>query len=208
MPEEAIETMIRFEERYGGLWYPLLGSNGIEHGLHGEATVHPSTDGWAYRAIVDGDQTWAVDVLLDERTVMTLAGRPRIINSSIAQRLEAHARLVLVRRWPHATLRLTTEPGQEPAVAEEGLPALDFEATGPADKWWRNDETAIHLELHTWWRGKDTWAARCFSKRAENLAAAVESVRHSVTGSEWRDEDWCALCAQFRESAEPCFPGS
>jgi hypothetical protein len=74
--------MIRFEDRYGGLWYRLLSSNGMEHGLDGEATAYPSADGWSFPGIVDGDQTWAVDILLDERTVMTLAGQPRIINSS------------------------------------------------------------------------------------------------------------------------------
>ncbi|MER5892167.1 hypothetical protein [Streptomyces sp. NPDC001876] len=208
VPGEAIEAMTRFEERYGGLWYPLLGSNGMEHGLHGEATVYPGIDGWSFPGIHDGDQTWSVDVLLDERTVMTLAGQPRIINSSIAQRLEAHAQLAQVRDWPHVTSGIAVEPGQEPAAAEVDFPALDVEATGPADKWWSNDETAIHLKLHTWWGSEDIWVVRCFAKRAENLTATVESVRHAVTGGVWRDEDWCALCAHFRHPTQPCLPGT
>ncbi|MFJ3505558.1 hypothetical protein [Streptomyces sp. NPDC090135] len=134
VPPGAVEAMIRFEERYGGLWYPLLGPNGMEHGLNGEAIIYLNTDGWTFPGILDGDQTWPVDVLLDERTVMTLAGRPRVVNSSILQRLEAHAQLSQVRDRPHVTFGIATEPGREPTVAATGLPRLDAEATGPADR--------------------------------------------------------------------------
>ena len=206
VPHEAIEAMIRFEERYGGLWYPLITSNGMEHGLNGEATIYPSIDGWGFRGILDGDQTWPVDVLLDGRTVMTLAGQPRIINSSIVQRLEAHAQLAQVRGWPHVTLGVATEPGQEPVVAEARLPARDVEATGPADKWWSSNETAIHLKLHKWWGDEDIWAARCFARKAEDLPATVASVQHAVTGGVWMDEEWCGLCTHFRKPAQPCLP--
>jgi hypothetical protein len=206
VPAGATDAMIRFEDRYGGLWYPLLSSNGMEHGLDGEATVYPSVDGWSFPGIVDGDQTWAVDVLLDERTVMTLAGQPRVINSSIAQRLEAHAQLSQVRGWPHATLSIATNPGQELTVDEAGLPALDVEATGPADKWWGNNETAVHLELHKWWGGEDIWVGRCFALQAENLTAMVEAARQAVSDGVWRDEDWCSLCSQFRQPVQPCLP--
>lgn len=123
--------MIRFEERYGGLWYPLLGSNGMEHGLHGEATVYLTIDGWTFPGIHDGDQTWSVDVLPDERTAMTLAGRPRVINSSILQRLEAPAQLSQVRDWPHVTFAVATEPGQEPTVADAGLLTSTSRQLGP-----------------------------------------------------------------------------
>ncbi|MFI8389079.1 hypothetical protein [Streptomyces sp. NPDC085540] len=208
MPHQAIEAMIRFEERYGGLWYPLLGSNGMEHGLDGEATVYPSIDGWGFAGILDGDQTWTVDVLLDERTVLMLAGQPRIINSSMLQRLECHAQLAQVRGWPHVTLGLATEPGQEPGVAEAHLPSPDGEATGPADKWWGDDETVIHLELHKWWGDVDIRVARCFTRRADDLPAAVESVRRAVTGGVWRDEDWCGLCSHFRLPEQPCLPNA
>ncbi|MGW6396209.1 hypothetical protein ACWFR1_38215 [Streptomyces sp. NPDC055103] len=206
VPPEAIEAMIRFEERYGGLWYPLLGSNGMEHGLGGEATIYLGIDGWTFQGIHDGDQAWSVDVLPDQRTAMTLAGRTRIINSSILQRLEAHAQLSQARGWPHVTYAVATESSQEPTVAEAGLPALDVEATGPADRWWVGSETAIHLKLHKWWGEEDIWVARCFTERAEKLATTVDALRHAVTGGVWRNEDWCGLCTHARQPAQACLP--
>ncbi|MFF7360527.1 hypothetical protein [Streptomyces sp. NPDC008125] len=206
MPPEAVEAMIGFEERYGGLWYPLLNSNGMEHGLDGEATIHLGIDGWTFRGILDGDRTWPVDILPDQRTAMTLAGRTRIVNSSVLQRLEAHAQVLQVRNWPHATFAVATEPGQEPTVIGDGLPALDVEATGPADRWWVGSGTAMHLELHVWWGGEDIWIARCFAERAGNLAATVDALRHAVTGGAWRDEDWCGLCTHVVQPAHVCLP--
>ncbi|MER7172871.1 hypothetical protein [Streptomyces mesophilus] len=208
VPPEAVESMIRFEERYGGLWYPLLGSNGMEHGLDGEATVCLTIDGWTFPGIHDGDQTWRVDVLPGERTAMTLAGRPRIINSSILQRLENHAQLSQVRDWPHMTFAVATEPGQEPTLAEAGLPALDVEATGPADRWWVGGGTAIQLKLHKWWGEEDIWFARCFMERAENLATTFDVVRHAVTDGVCRNADWCGLCTHFRQPAQACLPNA
>ncbi|MBO4205110.1 hypothetical protein [Micromonospora echinofusca] len=29
-PRELVEAMVRFEERYGGLWYPVIGAKGME----------------------------------------------------------------------------------------------------------------------------------------------------------------------------------
>lgn len=207
VPAGATEAMIRFEGRYGGLWYPLLSSNGMDHGLDGAATVYPSIDGWGFPGLTDGDQTWGVDVLLDGRTVMTLAEQPRVINSSVGQRLEAHAQLAQVRGWPHVTLGIATEPGQEPTVDDDGFPTLDAEATGPADKWWSNDGTAIHLELHKWWGDEDVWVACCFARQAANLTAAVEAVRQAGARV-WRDEEWCPLCSRFRRPDQPCLPGA
>ncbi|WP_405861550.1 hypothetical protein OG361_39605 [Streptomyces sp. NBC_00090] len=204
VPPEAVEAMIRFEERYGGLWYPLLGSNGMEHGLDGGTLVHRGADGWSFSGIVDGDWTSTVDVLLDQRTAMTLAGRSRVINRSIRQRMESHAQLSLVRDRPHITLAVGMAPGRVPAVAGVGLPAVDVEATGPADRWWVGGGTAVHLELHKWWGDEDLWVARCFTERARDLPAAVDSVRRSVTGGMWREEEWCAVCAHSREPAQPC----
>ncbi|MGW9448583.1 hypothetical protein [Streptomyces sp. NPDC055632] len=206
VPSGAVEAMIRFEERYGGLWYPLLGSNGMEHGLNGEAIVYLDTDGWTFPGILDGDETWPVDVLPDGRTAMTLAGRPRVVNSSILQRLEAHAQLSQVRDRPHVTFAIATEPGREPTVAATVLPGLDTGATGPADRWWVSSDVAIHLKLHKWWGEEDVWIARCFTQRAENLAATADALRQAVTGGVWRNEDWCGLCTQVRRPAQACLP--
>jgi hypothetical protein len=104
------------------------------------------------------------------------------------------------------TLGIATNPGQEPTVDEARLPASDAEATGPADKWWGNDETAIHLEVHKWWGGEDIWVTRCFARQAENLTVMVEAVKRAVTGGVWRDEKWCPLCSNFRQPVQPCLP--
>ncbi|WP_328720899.1 hypothetical protein OHT52_16320 [Streptomyces sp. NBC_00247] len=207
-PSAAIEAMVRFEERYGGLWYPLLGSNGMEHGLRGEPTVRPGPHGWSFGGILDGDATWALDVLLDGRTAMTLAGRPRLINSGIAQRLEAHAQVARVRYWPHVTMGFAVGPGRTPTAAGIGFPPLDVEATGPAGTWWGDGESAVHLELHTWWGSEDLWIARCFAREAGRLASMAESVRQGVTGGAWREEHWCIWCSDSRRSMQPCLPES
>ncbi|MER5888293.1 hypothetical protein ABT160_31110 [Streptomyces sp. NPDC001941] len=44
--QEEVNALLRFEERYGGLWYPVLGSNGMDHGLEGEPVVHEGPYGW------------------------------------------------------------------------------------------------------------------------------------------------------------------
>lgn len=212
VPGEVVEAMVRFEERYGGLRYPLLGPNEMEHGLDGGTIVRTGVGGWSFSGILDGDETWPVDVLLDGRTAMTLAERPRIINSSISQRLESQAQLAHVRDWPHVTLGIAVQSGEEPAVTGVGLPALDVEATGPADKWWCDGETAVHLQLRNWWGPEDIWVVRCFAARAMELAGTVEALRRGVAGGvvggtaggRWRDEGWCLLCARSRQPAQPC----
>jgi hypothetical protein len=206
LPAGAVDAMIRFEERYGGLCYQLLSTNGMEHGLDGDASVILSDDGWIVASIVDGDQTWPVNVLLDGRTVTTLGGRPRIINSSLDQRLASHAQLAQVRRRPHVALGLVTPPGQEPAIDGTGLPAIDAAATGPADRWWGDDEAAVHLEACKWWGSEDFWVVRCFTHRAEDLPALVEASRRALPGAAWRDEKWCTLCSQARRPEQPCLP--
>jgi hypothetical protein len=157
-------------------------------------------------AIIDGDHTWPVDVLLDGRTVMTLADHPRIINRSLAQRLEAHAQLLLVRSWPHATLRTTTERNADPEVSDSGIDTLDTEATGPADRWWVADGLAIHLELDTWWNAHDTWHVRCFARHGSDLPAVVSTTQRSIGGAVALEDDWCALCGHRRREGAPCLP--
>ncbi|ROO85431.1 hypothetical protein EDD29_2975 [Actinocorallia herbida] len=216
-PAEAVVAMIRFEERYGGLAYPLLNSNGIEYGLEWDATVHADGDGWSFPGISDGDWTWPLDVLIDGRTTMTLQGRRRVVNRDVAQRIEAHALLASVRRLPHATFRVRTAPEVAPVLAEAFLPPRDDAATGPADLWWSDGDTAVHLSLHGWWYGDDDWTANCFTRTAADLPAAVESWKRATAGADASDADWCTLCSRRLNSAEPCpdppqqpirFPGS
>lgn len=201
----TLEAMLRFEERYGGLWYPVLGSNGMEHGLQGEPIVEAGTHGWTIcGGIIDGDHTWPLDVLLDGRTVMNLAEHPRIINRILAQRLESHAQLMLVRSWPHATLRTTTERHADPQVTGLDIVTLDAEATGPADRWWTTGGIAIHLELDTWWDARDTWHVRCFARRESALPTVVRAAQQAISGAIALEYDWCALCGERRRHGAPC----
>jgi hypothetical protein len=64
--------MIEFEERYGGLGYRLLSGNRIGYGLGGEAVAYQTGLGWAFPAILDGDWTWTVDLLVDGRASMAM----------------------------------------------------------------------------------------------------------------------------------------
>ncbi|MER5645101.1 hypothetical protein [Streptosporangium sp. NPDC002524] len=206
VPAEAVEAMIAFEQRYGGLWCPALGPNGMEYGLDGDARVYWTPHGWAFYGIVDGDWTWGVEVLLDGRAGMTLADKPlRILNRTVEQRLEAHALLVAVHRWPHLTLELTTTRGTAPVLAGAGFPPRVDEASGPADLWWFDGASAVHLHLDNWWTyDHDVWVARCFSKDATALSQIKRSLLNEVTGLLEPDEVWCSLCERRTVSGRPC----
>ena len=105
---------------------------------------------WAFTAILDGVQTWPVDVLIDGRTAMAMPHAPyRIINSSVEQRLENDALMAAVMSWRHRVLTATTERLAIPAVVNKLLPPSVAEATGPADLWWYDDQFAVHLRLPT-----------------------------------------------------------
>ncbi|MCP3785104.1 hypothetical protein NLX85_17180 [Micromonospora sp. A3M-1-15] len=103
--------------------YPMLTGNGIKYGLDGEATGYQTEYGWAFAGIVDGDWTWAVDVLAGGRTAMAPGKASyRVIDRSVDQRLEKHALLADVSYWPHQNLTVTTDPGALPTIATEHLP--------------------------------------------------------------------------------------
>ncbi|GAA1023681.1 hypothetical protein Aple_090360 [Acrocarpospora pleiomorpha] len=200
-PDEAVEAMIAFEQRYGG-----LGVNGMEYGLDGEATVYCTAEGWAFPGIWDGDWTWGVEVLLDGRAGITLADKPlRILNRSIDQRLEAHALLAAVRHWPHLLLELASPQGIVPVLAGADFPSPANEASGPADLWWFDGVSAVHLRLNNWWtRDHDVWIARCFSKEAIGLSQLKELLLTQVIGSLVPGEVWCSLCCRFSAVDRPC----
>ncbi|TKK80767.1 hypothetical protein FDA94_35450 [Herbidospora galbida] len=201
--DEAIEAMIAFEQRYGGLWFPALGPNGMEYGLGGETTVYRTAAGWAFPGISDGDWTWAVEILLDGRAGMTLADKPlRVLNRSVEQRLEAHALLMAVRHWPHLILDLATPRGMVPALADAGLPSPADAVSGPADLWWSDDVSAIHLQLDNWWtHDHDIWSAQCFSKEGIGLGRLKELLLSGMTGFLERGGVWCSLCDRLAPSA-------
>lgn len=93
----------------------------MEYGLDGDARVYRTAQGWAFFGIMDGDWTNSVKVLLDGRTGMALADKPlRILNRSVDQRLEAHALLLALHRWPHLTLELALPQGTTPGPDRYG----------------------------------------------------------------------------------------
>ncbi|TQL97851.1 hypothetical protein FB559_3459 [Actinoallomurus bryophytorum] len=214
-PAEVVAAMVAFEERYGGLETRLPDRNPTEYGLDGEARAQWTPYGWAFTAILDGPQTWPVDVLIDGRTAMAMPRAPyRIINSSVEQRLESDALKAAVRSWRHRALTATAERLAIPAVANKLLPPRVAEATGPADLWWSDDQIAVHLRLFNWWRGRsehapdrDTWTVRCFTRDPTTLDEAIAAVRAGFSGLATPEETWCSLCGRFVPPGQSCPPG-
>jgi hypothetical protein len=128
LPEGALEALVRFEERYGGLWYPNTGysprCNGMEYGLDGDPLIMESPFGWLIpSACVDGDWTWGVDLLFDGRTMIDLGSgnEPFLVDRDLPQRIEHHAQRALVHDWPHTAFHWETQTGAEPALAARPL---------------------------------------------------------------------------------------
>jgi hypothetical protein len=141
--------MVRFDHRYGGLRYRVVGSNNMEYGLDGEPIGYQTPHGMAFAAILDDDWTWPVDVLLDGRTAMGPGRWPqRVIDRSVDQRLEKHSMLASVRRWPHQTFAVTTPTEVSPIVHEAVVPPLVYEATADYHRaWWTLGATGLVLLL-------------------------------------------------------------
>ncbi|MBB2912601.1 hypothetical protein FHS43_003884 [Streptosporangium becharense] len=198
--------MIAFERRYGGLWCPASGPNRVEYGLDGDTRVYWTAQGWAFYGIVDDDWTWGVEVLLDGRAGMTLADKPlRILNRSVDQRLEAHALFLTVRHWPHLMLELAIPSGMIPVLAGADLPPPVDEASGPADLWWFDGTSAVHLHLNNWWaKDHEIWVARCFSQDATALDRIKASLLNEMTELLQLGEVWCSLCGRHATSGRPC----
>jgi hypothetical protein len=203
--DDAVDFMIRFEQRYGGLWYRAIGANGMEHGLEGEATLYETDLGLALPGIVDGDWTWRVNVLTDGRTMMDLGrGIPaRIIDSNVEQRIESHALLSEVRQWPHRVFSLNGVTQTVREALGDDLPPVVPEATGPANRWWFDGHHAVFAMLRSWWNPassarqegtpREIWTIWCFARDANDLAEAAADLRQ-------RERTWCILCQGRCES--------
>lgn len=217
---EELSFLIDFEERYGGLWYYVLGGKGMRHGLEGRATLHETDFGVAVPGIFDGDWSWPVDVLTDGRTVMRL-GRDtltRRIDDSLDQRIESHALLAEVVRWPHRIFSFTLPFSPDPRlgadqVNADRLPAPVPEATGTTSCWWFDGEHAVFIRLRAWWRRHkvpgestfvDSWAVWCFTRDGAELDEAAERYRSAITGAVELDQDSCMLCLRSVEAGEHC----
>ncbi|WP_124822920.1 hypothetical protein [Micromonospora ureilytica] len=208
-PEELVAAMVWFEERYGGLFYPVMGSNGMEHGLNGDATGYHSPLGLAFAGVLDGDLTWGLDVLTDGRTAMGPGNWPhRVIDRSMDQRLEKHALLVAVRSWPHRTFTCFTPTGILPVVNSTLLPPPVPETTGPADIWWSDDSTAVQITLSHWPPGQDRWTVRYFARKPQQAAEANPTVYAALEWYETIPADWCALCHEFLPPGLTCTPAT
>ncbi|MEH1016952.1 hypothetical protein V6U90_28115 [Micromonospora sp. CPCC 206060] len=207
-PCELVEAIVRFEERYGGLWYPVIGANGMEYGLDGDVVVHRSPLGLAFTGIVDGDWTWGVDVLADGRTAMGPGTWPyRVIDRSVDQRLESHALLVAVSGWFHRTFTCYTAREVVPVVDERRLPQRVPEATGPTELWWLDEDAgvAVQAQLRAWPQDRDEWIIRYFT-RTPTQAADANPVVFGATVHETVPALWCTLCSRRVEPGRTCHP--
>jgi hypothetical protein len=206
-PDDVVRAMVDFERRYGGLGYPMIVGTLSEYGLDEDVTAYPTPDGTAFAGIWDGDWNWAVDVLPDGRTAMAPGVWPaRVIDRTVNQRLEKHALLAAVRHWPHRAYECFTPTGVPPWVRAEVLPPLVPEASGPADRWWFDDVTAVQLTLHGWPPRHDHWIVRVFTRAGYLLAGEDAVVRSAVHGGSAKPAGWCELCRRGLPGDKACQP--
>lgn len=198
--------MVRFEDRYGGLTYPVLGGNDMEYGLDGPPSVHVTPLGPAFHGILDGDWTCGLSVLADGRTGMGPGRWPfRVIDRSVDQRLERHALAVEVRGWFHRTFECRTPPLVPPVADESMLPPPAPEATGPAEWWWRSEDVAVQATLSGWPPDRDRWTIRYFARTPRQAAEANPTI-YAATAHETVPAVLCTLCRQAVEPGRTC-PG-
>jgi hypothetical protein len=200
VPEDLIRAAVSFEERYGGLRYQTRhGGNPMEYGLDGQACFRWSPGfSWSMPALLDGSWTWGLSVLLNGRTIMGPGQwADRLIDRSLEQRLEKHALLAEVSDWPHTALGYTTSTGVLPDIGLSGIPEV-VEATGPADSWWYDGDSAVHLGLVGWPEGQDRWVLRCFARTEQHLSEVLKRVSRPGSIS-----DWCSICLCFLQPTNP-----
>jgi hypothetical protein len=194
--EELIETTVRFEERYGGLRYRVLGGNQMEYGLDGPVVVHHSPLGPAFTGILDGDWTWDLQVLLDGRTAMQPGQWPyRVIDRTVDQRIERHALLADVRGWFHRTFECSTPSGVPPLTDEGPLPPPAIDATGPAEFWWYDRGVAVQAQLVGWLPERDRWTV-CYFAETPQQAAEADPIVYAAAGHETVPATWCTICSR------------
>lgn len=202
--EELVEAVVRFEERYGGLSYTVLGGNDMEYGLDGDLAGYHTPWGRAFGGILDGDWTWDLGVLLDGRTVMEPGRWPyRVIDRSVTQRLERHALLVEVRGWFHRSFECLTPPHVGLMADESPLPPPVPEATGPAELWWSGRDIAVQATLSGWPPEGDRWTVCYFARTTRQVADADPTV-YAAVGHETAPALWCAVCSRPVASGMTC----
>ncbi len=187
--------MTGFQERFGGLFYRVLGNNPMEYGVDVGATVHDTPFGRAFPGILDGDWTTGLDVLFDGRTAMGPGRWPyRVIDRSVEQRIERHALLVSMLGRFHRTFECHT-PANVPPILDDGtLPPPVPEASGPAEMWWSGGDVAVQATLAGWPPGRDRWIIRFFAGTPLRTAEANPIV-YGSTAHETVPALWCTLCS-------------
>lgn len=214
LPAGAVDALVRFEERYGGLWYPNTGysphSNGMEYGLglDGEPLVREGPFGWLIpSACVDGDWTWGVDLLLDGRTVIDLGSgnEPFLVDRDLPQRIEHHAQRALVHNWPHAVFHWETATGTDPALTAGPLiPPRDDAASGPTDHWWTTPDIAIHLHAPDAASRRGRWLVLCHTRHGTDLSALREATLDALPPGVASPATWCPACERATAPYELC----
>jgi len=182
VPEGAIDVMLAFEDRFGGLSYEVPGwPNEIEYGLDGDASLHQTPLGWAFYGILDGSLTAPLDVLLDGRVTARLGYWPqRVVDDSVEQRLNKHALLVEVSSMPQAAFSLAVVTDEPATVPILDLPVVG-EASGGGDVWWRDMRCAVWWHLIGWPpEGPHRWTVTCFAATRPEAEDLSETVRRSI----------------------------
>ena len=160
--------------------------------------------GLAFGGIVDGDWTWAVDVLVDGSTAMGPGQWPyRVIDRSVDQRIEKHALLVEVREWFHRTFECLTPPHVLPVTDETVLPMAVPEASGPAELWWSDQDVAVQATLSSWPPTQDRWTVRYFARTLHQAADANPTVYRAM-GHETIPAAWRILCSDVVAPGTTC----
>lgn len=216
---DELSFLTDFEQRYGGLRYQVLGGNAMEHGLDGEVALYKTEFGVTLPAILDGAWTSRVHILPEGRTMMREGRGPlriaRMIDASLTQRIEHHALLAEVGRWPHCIFTLVLPARAEPEVVADHLPTPVPEATGPANRWWFDGERAVFAHLRSWWgrlggesaEPSDVWGVWCFTRDEAELDDLASRCASAITGVAQLDEDWCSLCGDVTAAGRHRLPG-
>jgi hypothetical protein len=112
---------------------------------------------------------------------------------------------------------LAVPAGTEPTVSTGAFPPLVPEATGPASRWWSDDDRAVLLRLERWWDSRggagtamaalDHWTMWC-SARTESDLAWASARRGDIPGDPVTGQDWCVLCLCSTPEDVSCRPAA
>lgn len=206
-------AILDFEERFGGLRYVVRGAS-LEHGygIEGDLVISEGIRGLGFEGVFDGEWAAAVLVHADGSTAMTLDGSPyRMIDDSLVQRLEKHARQWVTRMWPHRTW-LIDAPFNSSGVSlvDCGLQLVSV-ASGPADRWWVGTwggiDCQVELSLVRFSVEGEVWALRAYAMEVAILYDDGMLTALKVgDGLSFSSAVQCEFCDAEMSSAGVCMP--